>query len=382
MGSYHQMGHHTSNLLKKMVDERFDGAILSPLNYTYFELRNLITTWDGPSEFEFIFDPQLYNARLARDSLKAWRYFPNDFETADPSNKSWWSRIIDDLASVASELGCDGVCSPVIQPRTGNDEYYDLCVWIADELSDKLPDQKVYLTAYLKISEFGEAHTAQRVSSILSRTKVEHIYVVLEASQEPRRELNDLDGIKGVMKFIHLLNESGMDVTVSHASTDVILWKAAGASACCTGKFFNLRRFTQGRFEEPGGGGGGQLPYWLEESLLAFLRESDVIRVNEAKLLNFGCSNNQFSEKIILNIITPTVQTQPWLSDSWNHYLATFACLERTVSKGDVKTAKDLTKVAEENWQTLEDSDILMEESRNDGRWIRVWRRALIEFNK
>lgn len=38
---------------------------------------------------------------------------------------------------------------------------------------------------------------------------------------------------------------------VGFASTDVVLWKAAGAKACATGKFANLRRFTTNRFNEP-----------------------------------------------------------------------------------------------------------------------------------
>lgn len=382
MGSYHQMGHHSINLLKLIPADEFDGVILSPLNYKFNELSDLIKKWDGPSKFEFIFDPQLYNAKLARESLKIWKYYPSDFETADPSSKSWWSRIIEDLAKVVIELGCDGVCSPVIQPRTGSDSYYDLCVWIADELSQRLPDQRTYLTTYVKITEMGEAGKANKIGSILSRTSLDHIYLVIESDQEPRRELNDLDGIKGIMKLINLLSESGLEVTVSHASSDVILWKAAGAESCCTGKFFNLRRFTRGRFEDPGSGGGGQLPYWFEESLIAFLRETDIIRVNDARLLNTGCSKNKFSNKIIFNVIKPDTQTTAWLGDSWLHYLTAFSCLEGKVSRNDVELAKELTRTAERNWQELEDKDILMEEARNNGQWLRVWRRALIEFKK
>lgn len=56
------------------------------------------------------------------------------------------------------------------------------------------------------------------------------------------------------------------------------------ATSCATGKFFNLRRFTKSRFEEPAGG-GGQLPYWVEESLFAYLRETDVLRVRDEGLI-------------------------------------------------------------------------------------------------
>jgi hypothetical protein len=53
----------------------------------------------------------------------------------------------------------------------------------------------------------------------------------------------------------------------------MILWKAAGATNCATGKFFNLRRFTISRFEEPDSSGGGQLGYWFEKALLGIPSE-------------------------------------------------------------------------------------------------------------
>ena len=39
-----------------------------------------------------------------------------------------------------------------------------------------------------------------------------------------------------------------------------------------------------------------------------------------------------------------------------------------------------LLRTAERTWETLEDRNILMEEQRNDGRWLRPWRIALAEY--
>jgi len=42
----------------------------------------------------------------------------------------------------------------------------------------------------------------------------------------------------------------------------MILWKAAGATNCASGKYFNLRRFTLSRLDEPEeNGGGGKANY-------------------------------------------------------------------------------------------------------------------------
>jgi hypothetical protein len=37
-------------------------------------------------------------------------------------------------------------------------------------------------------------------------------------------------------------------------------------------------------------------------------------------------------------------------------------------------------KNAEENWLALEDQNVLLDEPRNDGSWIRPWRQAINRF--
>src|SRR5580704_15281584 len=130
------------------------------------------------------------------------------------------------------------------------------------------------------------------IASILSRSKATHVYLVFVSLMEPRREINEVEEIKGAMRLIAALREAGLEVTVGFSSSDMVLWKAAGATNCATGKFFNLRRFTRTRFEEPRGQGGGQLPYWFEESLMAFLRQSDVQRVLPLNLPRLETSPN------------------------------------------------------------------------------------------
>ena len=106
--------------------------------------------------------------------------------------------------------------------------------------------------------------------------------------------------LAGIMELIKILEDTGKPVIVSHCSSEMILFKAAGASHCATGKFFNLRRFTKTRYEDSSAG-GGQLPYWFEQSLLAFLRGTDVIRLQNRRLgdlVENGFSNNHWSTQI------------------------------------------------------------------------------------
>ncbi len=151
----------------------------------------------------------------------------------------------------------------------------------------------------------------------------------------------------------------------------------AGTS-CATGKFFNLRRFTKSRFEEPAGG-GGQLPYWFEESLLAYVRETDIIRLRQENLISEASMRNPHT-KAIFDILERG-QGELWLALSWRHYMCWFADMERRISRGHVDVRALLQQV-EQHWRLLEDRDVLLEEPRNDGSWVRPWRQAFSDFRK
>jgi hypothetical protein len=201
---------------------------------------------------------------------------------------------------------------------------------------------------------------------------------------EPRRELRDDSELAGAMSLISLLEETGEPVLVSHCSSDMLLFKAAGATHCATGKFFNLRRFTRSRFEEPEETGGGQLPYWFERSLIAFLREADILRLKANDYDNLvaqGASNNHWAKQILTSLAKSSGTA--WVRLGWRQYLSWFGKTERELEKSNApQVLREWLKSAEASWLDLEENDILMEEPRNNGDWIRPWRQALAKFLK
>jgi hypothetical protein len=251
-------------------------------------------------------------------------------------------------------------------------------VSVGDQLCTRLAGSsfRPVQTAVVGMPDLATAGRPMAIASILSRSRTDHVYLVLVSQTEPRRELNEVEGIKGAMRLIAAMRGAGLTVTVGFSSSDVLLWKAAGASHCATGKFFNLRRFTRARFEEPGQG-GGQIPYWFEESLMAFLRQSDVQRIMPMSLPRLGTSPNPFGAQVLeLLAIEPE---RAWLALAWRQFMFWFADVENRLDTG-IATSAALLRNADSNWRTLDDADFLMEERRNDGGWIRPWRRALSEF--
>jgi hypothetical protein len=168
-----------------------------------------------------------------------------------------------------------------------------------------------------------------------------------------------------------------MRTLVGYCSSDVVLFKAAGASSCATGKFFNLRRFTASRFDESEGG-RGQLPYYFEEALLSFLREGDFLRVAGVVPRSESSSRNPWTEPI-----STTIAGGPaaWVRLGWRQFMWWFADMESRFDRGEVDPAA-LLRIAEANWARLEQADILMESRHNDGSWIRPWRIALSDFRR
>ena len=387
MAVYHQLGHNSNNLVLEAHLRNYLGVILSPINYKLEEIQTFISNCrrGNLTHLHFIFDPQLYNPSSNRGELPTWKYFPNDVGTADPTQSDWWRNICNRLAAEITSLGVDAVCSPVLSPRSFSDEYYALALNITDLLNQSLidirvTDVEIYQTLIVNLSDLGQVDRAEQIASIISRTKANKVYLLLLSTLEPRRELAEPDELFGAMKLIKLLENAGLPVLVGYTSVDMVLWKAAGAEACATGKYFNLRRFTLTRFEEPSGQGGGQLSYWFEESLLAFLREPDMLRVKTLGLLGVGSSDNISGQDIQAFIRgNPGVA---WLAKSWRQYMLAYQLLEATVPSNNLTRVNELLIEGETNWLRLEDESILMDEPRNNGSWIRRWRITLGDFRR
>lgn len=375
MSVYHQMGHDSENLLFEEHLNAYRGAILSPVNYSKGDTvsqANKIRERLDP--FEIVFDPQLYCPTTERPTLKQWDYYPQDVETADTGSLGWWKNLVDQILTSAQAFRPDRICSPAIIPRQYANGYYELMVEVADYCYDRATCE-ISMTAIVSLNDLTAANRPLEIATILSRATTNSIYLVFVSSTEPRRELSDAEELKGAMRLIRALSNAGMRVLVSFCAADLILWCYAGATDFATGKFFNLRRFTATRFDEPKGG-GGQLPYWFEENLMALLRESDLLRVRNAGMLSDASMRNPFTAHIFEQL--EKTPPQAWLRYAWRHYLYWFADFDTRwqISAIDPKA---VLRVAENNWLALEDKEIFMEEARNDGQWIRAWRRAISE---
>lgn len=375
MASYHQMGHDSRNLLSEPNLKSYKGAILSPTNYTESEIIEQIKSL-GSENFKMIFDPQLYYPKSERGCLSDWSYFPSDVDTADQSSISWWEKLISNIASSVQTLNPQAVCSPAVVPNTFSDDYYELHRDVADLLRKKIvPEVDLFHTVIAQINDLAVKDRAGEIASIVSSGTAGQVYLVLLSDIEPRREFQDTESIKGAMRLIRYLEDSDIRVLVGFVSSDLVLWKFAGATSCATGKFFNLRRFTPARWG-PASEGGGQVSYWFEQSLMAFLREADLIRIRRAELLSNASISNPYSQEILNQIdTTPDIA---WLGLGWRQYLYWFSNFESQFIDPSF-SVRGLLKDAEDIWRQLEDRDILMDELRNDGGWIRSWRRSIAE---
>jgi hypothetical protein len=379
MPAYHQMGHDSENLLWTEELNEYRGAILSPVNYAISKTAAQTEWARSHVNFETIFDPQMYVPNSEQGCLREWPYIPPDVDSADLASEGWWDGVLDDLISTCDTIRPTALCSPAPLPRTYTDEYFAHIVNLGDRLCARLGNRvlRPLQTAVVSMPDLAVVDRPMAIASILSRSIAASVYLVLVSQLEPRRELNDVDEIKGAMRLIAALRSAGVEVTVGFCSSDVLLWKAAGANHCATGKFFNLRRFTKTRFEEPGGQGGGQLPYWFEEPLMAFLRQSDVQRIIPMNLPHSAPSPNPFSARVLQQLeVNPG---QAWLALAWRQFMFWFADVEHRLETGST-TATAILRNADNNWRTLDEMDFFMEERRNDGSWIRPWRRALAEF--
>lgn len=386
MAAYFQMGHDTENLVGEEDLDEYQGIILSPVNREPSELSAHINSFREKGDYDIIIDSQLYFPRSEREKLIKQPYFPSDLDSADLSSHTWWDNIVDLLAEFAIHLGVNAVASPVIYPNTWSDDYFEICSYTSKKLVSKLDRSgiRTLTTVMVNLNQLDSENTVLRIASILSEADSAGYYMVIVSDVDPRRELINSNELVYAMMLIRELKSSGQHVLVSHCSSDMILYKIAGASHCATGKFFNLRRFTKSRWDEPSDSGGGQLPYWFEHSLWGFLRGADIHRLKDEgydQLIASQYSNNHWANTILNQFdIDPE---KAWLALAWRQYLSWFGKAEVALSdKNNDVLAKEWLKSAEENWLNLEDKDILLEEPRNNGQWVRPWRQAILKYLK
>lgn len=380
MAAYHQMGHDSENLLFQPELGSFRGAILSPVNY---EPSRAIAQVDRarqelPDDFDLILDPQLYLPASDRGKLRQWSYFPTDVDTADLTSLPWWHRVNANLVRVGGELSLSAVCSPAILPKADSftDSYYSHVVEVGSDLWDQCqPDNNVRVlqTAVVGLKELAIDNRPLEIASLLSNTKTDEIYLVFYCESTPRRELSASDQLSGAARLVAELKRTGLKLLVGFCAADMLIWKAAGADSCATGKFFNQRRFSRSRFEEPMDG-GQNIAYFFEEALLAFLREADVRRIRQKESMSTATRRNPFAQKIL-----DKLDNQPgtaWVADGWRQFLYWFVDCEERASRGE--DVERLIAFAENLWLEFGDAKLFMDEPRNDGSWTRPWRIAAL----
>ena len=386
MSAYLQMGHDSENLVGVDGLQSFAGLILSPVNRSPADFDKYLPKFRLAGKFDITLDPQLYCPQSDRGQLPTHPYFPKDLDTADLASDGWWRRLIKKLAAEANLLGVNAVCSPAVLPKKYSPEYYIRCAENHTMLAAELAGTPIrpVMTICVALKDLAEPADALRIASLVTGRNPKSSYVVVEAEIEPRRELADAANLLSLMVLVSALEKSGCRTLVSHCASEMMLMKAVGASDCASGKYFNLRRFTRSRFDEEEEGGGGQLPYWFEHGLMAFLREADIARLRKRGLGDFigvGESNNTFANQILEQFANEP--GKPWLALSWRQYLAWFAAVEKRFSEpGSDALLNSWLREAERRWEQMEDSDVLLEERRNDGRWLRSWRQALSDFRQ
>ncbi len=383
MAAYHQMGHDTENLVGEIDLDDFRGVVLSPVNRTELVLAQDVVAFRSRGEFDIVFDPQLYVPDSDRGCLSEQRYFRSDLDTADLSSDAWWLGVVQDLVACAQMVGVNAVTSPVVLPNVWSSGYYLRCSDTARKLRESLPSSIRALTSVVvDYSQMADSDIVLDIASVVSEAPTDGYYLVVTSGVEPRRELNGERELAGLMALIRALEATDLPVLVSHCSSEMPLFKAAGATHCATGKFFNLRRFARTRYEEPATG-GGQLAYWFEHSLMAFLRRADLERIRDAgfvSMIGNAASSNFWSQKILDQFTTDPGKA--WVALGWRQYLSWFGKTEASLTPDEaVQLVRDWLITSEQNWLTLDDNNILMDEPRNQGTWIRSWRQALNRFN-
>lgn len=378
MAAYLQQGHGSWGLLEEPEIGAYSGLILSPVNDGPEAVRSgLARIKDIRESLEVILDPQLYNPSVDKGKLGEWSYYSADFETSDHSDLDWWFARGKEVVDDACAVGADAVCSPALFPRSFDDAYYRFTVDVADASAAYATSKGVdtLVTAIICLRDLANPARAQQIASILTSTDCERVYLTFLAEGiEPRQPLNDDAALATAVHLVRLLSEH-LRVHVAFCAHDLVMWKFAGAADASSGKFFNLRRFTPGRWKDEEGG-GRQVSYWNEEALGSLLRDQEVLRLVREKWYEGATfQDNPHSRRILEILMSGT--GEPWQKLSWLQYLRWFANTDSAL--GHPRLAEEMLARWDANWGLIHEKRILFTDRFNDGRYVRTWLNAMRE---
>ena len=377
MAVYHQMGHDSWNLIAEKNLRNYAGLILSPVNDSPADVTaKLAKLGKQRNTLEVILDPQFYKPQSDRGHLASWDHFSAEVDTTDLGDTAWWKKQCKSLVSTAYKIGANTICSPTIIPKVYSDDYYRWTVNCAELLYKESASKNIgtLITAVVRLSDLAEKKAPLRIASIFTSSRIDRLYLVLFDDLGPRQQRSDFEELAGAVALIRLLEEAGTRVLVAFSGLDLILWKAAGATDAATGKFFNLRRFVPGRFEDATEG-GRVVPYWTDDLLITWLREDDVRLLDRGGLIDRdNAASNPYSTQIL--DVLDAGAGEAWVGLGWRQYMYWFMETESAISR-DRSLAHQLLITADTRWSEVVSSNIYLFDRQNTGSWIRPWLNAL-----
>jgi hypothetical protein len=376
MSSYHQMGHDSWNLVSEDALEEFRGLILSPVNNSPGQVIERLASLRRRDHLDIVLDPQFYKPKSDRGALPEWAHIDNDFDTVELGNIEWWADRCHRLVEQAEQIGVTSIASPAAVPRAFDAAYYDWIVECAERLQAMLDGRRTtaLITALVHVPELANRGMAERIASVLTRSRISRVYLVLLDDVPPRTQRIDAEALAGAMSLIRILEGAGSRVLLAFSGLDMLLWKAAGATDVATGKFFNLRRFVPGRWEDPAEG-GRVLPYWTDDEFITWFREEDVrLLLRQGILDRARVSANPYSREILT--ILDSRAGDAWVGLGWRQYMYWFVRQEAAIASGRLDVGAVLER-ADQRWLDADRSRVRLFERSNNGEWIRAWLNAL-----
>jgi hypothetical protein len=237
----------------------------------------------------------------------------------------WWGDRCRRLVEQGERIGVTAIASPAPIPRA--------------------------FDAAVHLPELAKPGTAERIASILTRSRISRIYLVLVDDVTPRAQRLDAEALAGAISLIRILETANSHVLLAFSGIDMLLWKFAGATDVATGKFFNLRRFVPGRWEDPAEG-GRVLPYWTDDEFLTWFREEDVRFLLRLGLIDRDRSSvNPYSREILTTLDNRA--GEPWVRLGWRQYMYWFAQREAEIESHNLNV-RDVLERADQRWLDIE----------------------------
>lgn len=222
-------------------------VILSPRDLSNDQLERLSNDIHGISNTEVLLDPQFYLPHADHERLCAHSYWPSDYDTGMFWQGQALTRLLTELNSLNSTLGCSELILPGILADAVDDDWVETQQSILEEASARVSNIPIVMTIALSADAVRNADQVGLLIDQSASWRPRGYYLVFEHPLGSYL-VDDPIWLANALDIAASLRMRGHKIIMGYCNHQMLIAAVTKANAIASGTWMNVRSFPPDKF--------------------------------------------------------------------------------------------------------------------------------------